>query len=704
MTAITENHMPRSSAILREIRSDVCNAALGWFCIFGTVAVGLSLLRILEFGWLPVMAMHIAILSASVLVYLFRALLPFSVRAGSIILIMYLVALGGHISFGPPTRIEFFIAATVMSAVFFGKRAGLISGVITVICIGLVYLVFLMDLIPRPHIEDYSFSITAALTHVGSTIVAGYAPLIAVTKYREVLERERERADDASKAKSDFLAMMSHELRTPMTAVIGMTDLIASETTLDNARTYSARISKSARGLLRLLNEVLDFSKIEANKLSIEPEHFSLAEIVKEAHDLFAPLASEAGLAFTVLYEGNVENSLFGDAGRIRQVLVNLIANAIKFTERGEINVKISQQPISENELKQVFRVSDTGIGISQAEQAQLFQPFIQAGAITTRRYGGTGLGLVISKRIAELMGGEINVISEKDMGTTFTFSLCLSKGTSPLSSVPLILREEVPSGLRVLVAEDDNAIAFLLKTMLARWGNSVFIASNGIDVIAAAESDRYDVILMDLHLPGRDGASATRLIRQIQGPVGRIPIIALTADTSVRSRSELIASGANALLEKPIHWDKLAAELISQCPGVRAIRSPVVPSASGANIQLDKHEDALDVSVLEGMQMGLGDSLFFDLLAKMIPTIDQHATDLSSATRGQNIKVSKEAAHSIKGVALQFGAKEIANLAIAIEQESCTIEEVTRLTEQLLNAIPNLKRALDDYTQRSVA
>lgn len=650
------------------------------------------------------MAMHIAILSASFLVYLFRARLPFAVRAGSIILIMYLVALGGHISFGPPTRIEFFIAATVMSAVFFGKRAGLISGVITVICIGLVYLVFLMDLIPRPHIEDYSFSITAALTHVGSTIVAGYAPLIAVTKYREVLERERERADDASKAKSDFLAMMSHELRTPMTAVIGMTDLIASETTLDNARTYSARISKSARGLLRLLNEVLDFSKIEANKLSIEPEHFSLVEIVKDAHDLFAPLASEAGLAFTVLYEGNVESNLFGDAGRIRQVLVNLIANAIKFTERGEVNVKISQQPISENELKLVFRVCDTGIGISPAEQAQLFQPFIQSGAITTRRYGGTGLGLVISKRIAELMGGEISVISDKDMGATLTFSLCLSKGTLSLAGVPLILRDEVPSGLRVLVAEDDNAIAFLLKTMLARWGNSVFVASNGIDVIAAAESDRYDVILMDLHLPGRDGASATRLIRKIQGPVGRIPIIALTADVSARSRSELIVSGANALLEKPINWSKLATELISQCPGVRAIRSPVASSASGANIQRDKHDDALDVSVLEGLRTGLGESLFFDLLAKMIPTIDQHATDLSTATREQNIKVSKEAAHSIKGVALQFGANEVANLAIAIEQESCSIEEVARLAEQLLNAIPHLKLALDDYTQRSAA
>jgi len=694
--------MPRSSAILREIRSDVCNAALGWFCIFGTVAVGLSLLRILEFGWLPVMALHITVLSAAVIVYLFRDRVPFSVRAGSIILIMYLVALGGHISFGPPTRIEFFISATILAAVFFGKRAGLASGVLTIFCIGLVYIALFMDLISPPHIEGYSFSITAALTNIGSTIVAGYAPLIAITKYREVLVRERERADDASKAKSDFLAMMSHELRTPMTAVIGMTDLIASETTLDNARTYSARIAKSARGLLRILNEVLDFSKIEANRLSIEPEHFSLAEIVKEAHNLFAPLADEAGLVFSIQFEGNLEDGLLGDAGRIRQVLVNLIANAIKFTERGEVTVKISQRPVSNSQLMLVFRVSDTGIGISPAEQAQLFHAYTQVRAITTRRYGGTGLGLVISKRIAELMGGEISVISEEDKGAIFTFSLCLSKSTSPPSSVPFALKEEVPTGLRVLVAEDDNAIAFLLKTMLTRWGNSVCVASNGIDVIAAAKSDRYEVILMDLHLPGRDGASATRVIRQIQGPVGQTPIIALTADISARSRSELIASGANALLEKPINWSKLAAELISQCPGARAIRFSVAPSPISANIQLDRHEDAVDVSILEEMRMGLGDSLFFDLLANMIPNIDKHAMDLSTATREQNIRIAKEAAHTIKGVALQFGAKKIANLAIAIEQEGRAIEEVVRLVEQLLNAIPNLKCALENYAKKS--
>jgi len=650
------------------------------------------------------MALHIAILSAAIIVYLFRSHLPFSVRAGSIILIMYLVALGGHVSFGPPTRLEFFIAATVMSAVFFGKRAGLISGALTILCIGLVYLAFYMELISRPHIEDYSFSITAALTHVGSTIVAGYAPLIAVTRYREVLNRERERADDASKAKSDFLAMMSHELRTPMTAVIGMTDLIASETAIDNARAYSARIAKSARGLLRLLNEVLDFSKIEANKLGIEPEHFSLAEIVKDTQELFAPLAAEAGLSFAIQYEGNVEDSLLGDAGRIRQVLDNLVANAIKFTERGEVSVKISQEAASDSELKLIFQISDTGIGISEAEQAQLFQPFIQAGAITTRRYGGTGLGLVISKRIAELMGGEISVISEKNCGATFTFSLRLSKGNPSNSSVAFILKEEVPSGLCVLVAEDDAAIAFLLKTMLSRWGNSVVVASNGIDVMAAAESGGHDVILMDLHLPGRDGASATRLIRQIQGPIGRIPIIALTADISARSRTDLFASGASALLEKPINWNKLATEIISQCPEVRTVRSPIALPIGGGAIHPEKSDEVLDLSVLEGMRGSLGDGLFFDLLTRLVPIIDQYAVDLSVATRGESLQAAKEAAHSIKGAALQFGAKEIANLAKAIEYESQTIEEVTHVAERLLKAIPNLKHALQNYTQRSAA
>jgi signal transduction histidine kinase/HPt (histidine-containing phosphotransfer) domain-containing protein len=685
--------MAQPSAILREIRSEVCNTALGWLCIIGTMGVGLSLVRIFEFGWLPVMTLHVAVLAVAVLIYGLRARLPFFLRAGTIIVIMFLVALGGHISFGPPTRLEFFVAAIIMSAVFFGERAGVVSGIIAGLLIGAVYIAIAFEVLAPPHIEGYSTSATATLTHVGSVIVAAFAPLIAVTRYREYLERERQRADSASRAKSEFLAMMSHELRTPMTAIIGMTDLIKWEKSLETARSYSAQAAKSAKSLLRLLNEILDFSKIEANRLTIEADAFSLNEMLADLTNLFAPLAAEKGLTFDVRPDERIPDSLHGDAGRIRQVLVNLVGNAIKFTERGDVIVEISYARLSDTRLTLAFRVSDTGIGISEAEQAQLFQPFIQVGPVSTRRYGGSGLGLVISKRLAELMGGTLEVSSQRDKGAAFNFTVPVWIGAAAASQAAPPAEELAPSGLRILIAEDDIAIGFLLRTVLTRWGNTVTVTLNGLDVVSAAKSAEYDVILMDQHLPGRDGANATREIRNLGGPAGRTPVIALTADISPGSRRDLAASGISSLVAKPINWNALAREIINTCNCVTF--APLQETFGHAGDE-PGHVAAVDVVAFQKLRTDLGETFFLSLLEKLVPTIEQYAGNLQKAVREGQAHDAREAAHAIKGAALQFGAGQIGELAGEIER-AASFAEMTPIAERLLECIPHLQQALKE-------
>jgi len=690
--------MHPSSSVLREIRSEVCNTALGWLCLIGMIGVGLSLLRILEFGWLPVMTLHVGILTAAIIVYQLRSKLPFFLRAGTIILIMYIVALGGHLSFGPPTRLEFFVAATIMSAVFFGERAGFFSGILSTVFIVAIYLGIVGGIISPIHLDDYATSATAMLTHVASAIVAGFAPLIAVTRYREFLERERQRANSASQAKSEFLAMMSHELRTPMTAIIGMTDLIQWEKSLETARSYSAQAAKSAKSLLRLLNEILDFSKIEANRLTIEVEPFGLEEILADLADMFTPLATEKGLTFEIQRDENPSVKLVGDAGRIRQIMVNLVGNAVKFTERGGVRVEVSHERLSDIELKLVLRVIDTGIGISESEQAQLFQPFTQVGPVSTRRYGGSGLGLVISKRLAELMGGTLDVSSQRDKGATFVFAVAVA--ISATSSFQSAARPEelAPSALRILVAEDDVPIGFLLKTVLTRWGNTVTVTLNGLDVVAAARSAEYDVILMDLHLPGRDGANATREIRKLEGPTAQTPVIALTADISPASQRELTAAGVSALVAKPIDWRELAAAIIERSDCISFV--PLKESIRRVNDNNDPGSDSIPVDTVafQKLRSDLGEAFFLSLLEKLIPTLDQYADALRSSIQAGDTYRAKEAAHSIKGAAMQFGAVKVGELAKEIEQAE-NMEEITPMATRLLNSIPELRSTLQHLT-----
>jgi len=544
------------SKVLAEIRSEVCDTVLKWTAILGSGAVLLSFLRIIEFGLLPVMFVHAAMVVHLVTLYVLRRRVPYAFRAASIIGVMVLVAAGGHITFGTPTRIEFFIAATIMASVFFGQRAGVTMAAASVLLLAVLYAGFRADLFPTP-VPTPPLSLTNWVANAASMVVAAMAPMIAVNRYRIHLNNEHRRLATASRAKSDFLATMSHELRTPMTAILGLSDVLLEEQPAGAVRDKIGRISKAGRLLLDLLNDVLDFSKIEAGAIVIKPGPFKPAEVIQDICDLFAPLASEKDVDLRATFAPGLPETLIADGARLRQAVLNLVGNAVKFTERGRIEVRAAVHMRGEAPWLSVD-VADSGIGISEEQQGRLFKPFVQGEQSGARRYGGTGLGLAISRVFVELMGGSISLKSALGTGSTFTITVPVAiSADAPAVAAAAAPIDPGPAGLRILAAEDNEAIRFLLKTMLQKWGHTVDTASDGRAAVEAARAKTYDAILMDMQMPEMDGLEAAREIRKIDS-ARHTPIIAVTAD-SIEHRRTYEDAGITAYTGKPVNWGELA-------------------------------------------------------------------------------------------------------------------------------------------------
>ncbi len=397
---------------------------------------------------------------------------------------------------------------------------------------------------------------------------------------RRDLDQARRDAEQAGRAKSQFLAAMSHEIRTPMNAVLGMTALLCASSLDAEQRDSVDTIRTSGELLLTVINDILDFSKIESGKLEFESEPFEVAACVAGAAELLAGRVAEKKLALRTDLDASTPAAVKGDVTRVRQILVNLLSNAVKFTERGEIVLRVAGRALPDGRAELTFSVRDTGIGIPADRVSRLFQEFSQVDASTTRRYGGTGLGLVISQRLAALHGGRMWVESEPGRGSCFSFTIVAAPCAVPAgTSVPFVARTEFDAEFarkhpaRILVAEDNPVNQKVLVRTLQKLGYAPEVAADGLAALETLRRAPFDLVLMDVEMPELDGPAATRALRAELPPAHQPVVVAVTAHALVGDREQYLRAGMDGYLTKPIRLDELTG-ILARLAEFRAARA----------------------------------------------------------------------------------------------------------------------------------
>jgi len=491
---------------------------------------------------------------------------------------------------------------------------------------------------------------------------------------RESAERARKEAQAANQAKSTFLAIMSHEIRTPMNGVLGMMEVLERQGIDDAQRQTLATMRDSAQALLRIIDDVLDFSKIEAGRLELEQVAFSLSDLIESVVGTFRREASEKGLTLDVNLNVGSSGALIGDPTRVRQILFNLLGNALKFTQRGGVRVHASTSPLGNGRARIQLAVSDTGIGLDAGQIARLFRPFAQADSATTRQYGGTGLGLSIVRRLAELMDGEVGVESRPGVGSTFTVALTLraAPADSPLKTMLRSSPSPRPStpsvrssGQRVLVVDDHPVNREVLVRQLDLLGVAADTVNDGIEALAAWASGHYAAVLVDVHMPRMDGHEFTRQVRKAEServPSGsRTPIVAVTANVMKGEEERCIAIGMDAYLAKPVSIEQLRVTLerwVSVDGNNNGQQGREVASNPVA---------AIDRAVLAGW---LSDErAIASLLGKFRDTAIETGRVVEACSRSGDLAALAAAAHKLKGAAQTVGATGLATAAAQLER-----------------------------------
>jgi signal transduction histidine kinase/CheY-like chemotaxis protein/HPt (histidine-containing phosphotransfer) domain-containing protein len=559
-----------------------------------------------------------------------------------------------------------------------------------------------------------------------SGFVTIYHDVTAEKRHEEALEAKnwelqqaKQLAEAASIAKGQFLSNMSHEIRTPLNCVIGMAYL-ALKTELDpRQRDYLEKIRFAGEHVLGIIDDILDISKIEAGKMEIQQIEFSFEHVVQTLTTVVAPKAASRNLELVFDLDPALPPTLVGDPLRLGQVLINYTNNAIKFSERGRIEIRVRKEAGDEHDCVVRFEVSDQGIGLSQAEMARLFVSFQQADASTTREYGGTGLGLAICKELAQLMGGDVGVSSQQGVGSTFWFTARLGVSTKTVSALINQLSDAAAELLasvdtsaaalkvaRILLVEDNTFNQQIAQEMLEEVGATVFIASNGVEALELLQDADFDCVLMDLQMPLMDGLEATRRIRG-DPQLAHLPVLAMTATATTEARMRCLDAGMNDFISKPIQPALMRQTIANWLPqgallaGLRESHPP-----TSAEPQLGGDSAVIDLSVLATLLRGDPQKVR-KFAIKFLQNSQEGLRDMWAALARGDVQAVRELGHRVKSAARSVGAFGMADLCQELEHLAPgeATSEITRaqsMVTQLGDLLEQVAAQVTHHTARA--